>query len=467
MDLEQVPHYGHKFDNGDSLWEKANSLHLANEFDEAEKIYVQLLEQNPQNGGLMATLGSLYCQTGKIGLAIHLLECAVERGVSNADVLTNLGVAYKQAGLRDKSIETLEASIKDDPTPEALTNYSGMFVESGESEKCIELCERAIAMNPDMPIAHWNLAIALLSEGKWDRAWDEHEWGLKSHGVREDRKVIDLPTWDGKASGTVLVYGEQGLGDEIMFASMLPEVLKTNEVVFETHGRLETLMKKAFPSIPVYGTRTLFEVDWAANHKLDYRIAIGSLGKFYRRSADSFPGTTYMKADPIPRGDKFRIGISWVGGGAKQGRVVKRSVPLAWWKSILDIEDVEFVSLQYNDCDREIEEAWKAGHDIKVMDEYAKALDYYEAARLIASCDLVISVCNSCIHLAGALGVPCWVMTPCYPAWRYQNKGKMPWYKSVRLYRQPTPDVQAWIPVVDRIALDLNQYLERKVLKVA
>jgi len=467
MDLEQVPHYSHKINTGDDLWNRATQLHLENDFPEAEKLYVQLLEQNSQNGGLLATLGSLYCQTGKLGLAIHLLECAIEHGVSNADILTNLGVAYRHSGQIEKGRKALEDSIKDDPTPEALTNYSGMFVESGEPEKCIELCERALAMNSELPIAHWNLAISLLGEGVWDRAWDEHEWGLKPGGLREDRVVEEVPWWDGTPGKTVHVYGEQGLGDEIMFASMLPDILKTNDVVFETHGRLETLMKRAFPTAHVYGTRTLQEIDWADKHKIEYRIAIGSLGKFYRRSVESFPGTPYMTAEPAPKGNKFRIGISWVGGGAKQGRVVKRSIPLAWWKAILDTKDVEFVSLQYTECDREIEGAWKAGHDILVMDEYAKALDFYEAARLVASCDLVISVCNSCIHLAGALGVPCWVMTPCYPAWRYQNRGKMPWYRSVRLYRQPSPEPGTWLPVIELIAADLANLLAKQERKAA
>ena len=439
------------------LWEQAQALHLEHKFDEAENLYVMLLEQNHDNPGLMATLGSLYVQTRKYGLAIHLIEAAIKGGLKQPDLLTNLGLAYKHVGQMEKSRKILEESVQGETTPEALTNYSGLFIETGEPEKCISLCEKAIEGNPGLPIAHWNLAISLLGEGIWERAWDEHEWGMSPHCMRENRDVLGLPMWDGKPGQTVLVWGEQGLGDEIMFASMLPDLMKTNPVVLECHSRLETLFKKSFPDIPVYGTREQPEIAWGDNHKIDARLCIGSLGKFYRRSRSAFPGTPYLKSDHIVKGKKFRVGISWTGGGAKAGRVQKRSVPLPWWKSILGVSEVEFVSLQYTDGANDLAVMDALGYDIKNMDDLVKAQDYYETARLVASCDLVISVCTSVIHLAGALGVPCWVMTPKFPAWRYQNSGGMPWYRSVRLYRSPTTEQQGWMPVVERIGYDLEQ----------
>lgn len=451
------------------LWEQACELHLHQKFEEAEQIYVQLLEQNHDNAGLMATLGSLYVQMGKVGLAIHFLEAALKRGLKQSDIYTNLGLSYKYAGQTDKARGYFEESVKTDPSPEALSNYSGLLIESGQDERCIEVCERAIKERPDLPVAHWNLSISLLSSGIWDRAWEEHEWGLKAQGCREDRDVLEVPIWDGKSPGTVLVYGEQGLGDEIMFASMLPDLRKTNPVVFECFSRLETLFRKSFPDMPVYGTRDSKSVAWAYDHDIDYRIPVGSLGQFYRRSREAFPGTPYLKADSLPRGERFRVGISWKGGGAKLGRIQKRSVPLAWWKSILDVPEIEFVSVQYGlGRDEDLAALARLGHEVKPMNEYTDAVDYYETARLVASCDLIISVCTSVVHLAGALGVPCWVMTPKYPAWRYQNSGGMPWYRSVRLYRQPLAEQDAWLPVVERIGVDLDDLVaERKQRKVA
>lgn len=449
------------------LWDQACELHLHQRFGEAEDLYVQLLEQNHENTGLMATLGSLYVQTGRVGLAIHFLEAAVKGGLRQTDVFTNLGLAYKYAGQTKKAREYFDESVKEEPSPESMSNYSGLLIESGQNDKCIEMCERAIKEKPELPIAHWNLALSLLSDGVWARGWDEHEWGLKTQGVREDRAVLNVPVWDGKSPGTVLVYGEQGMGDEIMFTSMLPDLLKTNKVVYECYPRLETLFKKSFPEVTFYGTRESRSVSWAHKHKIDYRIPVGSLGQFYRRSREAFPGTPYLTADPLPKGDRFRVGISWKGGGAKLGRVQKRSIPLSWWKDILGTPGVEFVSLQYGlGKEEELDLVEALGYDIKSMDEYADAKDYYETARLVKSCDLVISICTSIIHLAGALGVPCWVMTPKFPAWRYLNTGGMPWYRSVRLYRQPEATQEAWFPVIARVSYDLDELVNgRKKLE--
>lgn len=451
------------------LWEQACALHLQEKFDEAEAIYVQLLEQNHDNAGLMATLGSLYVQTGKVGLGIHFLEEAIKGGLKQTDVFTNLGLGYKRAGQIKKARQYFDESIKEEPSPESLANYSGLLIESGQGEKCIKMCEQAIQEKPELPVAHWNLALCLLSDGIWGRGWDEHEWGLKAKGVREDRAVLNVPIWDGRSSGTVLVYGEQGMGDEIMFVSMLPDLLKTNKVIFECYPRLETLFKRSFPGVTFYGTRESRSVEWAHKHKIDYRIPVGSLGQFYRRSSESFPGIHYLDAEAAPKGDKFRVGVSWKGGGAKMGRILKRSIPLSWWKPILSTPNVEFVSLQYGQGkEEELGVVRALGYDVKSLPEVDE-FDYYETARLVKSCDLVISICTSIVHLAGALGVPCWVMTPKYPAWRYQNSGRMPWYRSVRLYRSPDTEMNGWPPVIARIGLDLDEKVngEKKLLSVA
>lgn len=454
---------------GDSMWNEACALHLENKLSEAETIYVRLLEQNHNNTGLMATLGSLYIQTKRFGLGIHFLEAAMALGLKQPDAYTNLGLAYTQCNMREKAKKNFEQSIKNDPSPEALANYSAMFIENGESKRCAALCEQSLAMKPDNRLAHWNLAISLLGDGVWERAWDEHEWGLKDDFMRENRVVLDVPIWDGTPGKSVLVYGEQGLGDEIMFASMLPDLLKTNKVIIECHKKLATLFQKSFPGTPVHGTRTDQAVDWAYDDPIDYRLCIGSLGKFYRRSREAFPGTPYLKADPLPKGEKFRVGIAWKGGGSKLGRVQKRSVPLSWWQSILSVPNVEFVSLQHTKEKEDLAVASALGYQINVMDEYAKSDDYYETARLVASCDLVISVCTSVIHLAGALGVPCWVMTPKWPAWRYQNTGGMPWYRSVRLYRSPKEEQEGWRPVIANIGFDLDELVsgKQKIARVA
>lgn len=441
---------------GDAVFAKANQLHLEGKFQEAEELYDQILSQNHDNSGLLATMGTMYLSMQKPGLAISMLHRALENKIMRSpEVYSNLGLAYKYTGQMEKAMRYMEkAAVDKDATPETISTYAAMFMESDDQDKGMELLAKAIKTKPDLAVAHWNLALMQLASGQWGTAWDEHDWGAGAK-QRPDRAKpgTNIPLWDGTHGQTVWVWGEQGLGDEIMFASMLPELMKTNKVIFECHPRLKTLFDKSF-GLDCYGTRDSKTITWPETEQIDARIAIGSLGKFYRRTAESFPGTPYLKADPLMApGRKMRVGISWT-GGMKAGRVRKRTVPLSWWRRILQ-QDCEFVSLQYTDADDEIDMVNASGFDIKKPAE-AKSEDYYETARLVQSCDLVISCCTSVIHLAGALGVPCWVLTPKNPAWRYQNSGKMPWYRSVRLYRQMDKAFDSWVPVIDRIADDLQ-----------
>jgi len=450
-------------DVGASILEAANAAHLAGNFAEAEKHYDALLTQNPDNAGLLATVGTMFLQSQRYGLAIALLHRAVELK-PQSDVFCNLGIAYKYTGQYPKAHEAFRKACDHNPTAQSFANYSALFINNGTPEKGLEIARKALKLDKQNAMAHWHMSMCYLEQGQWKEGWEENECGFDAK-MRIRRNIDGKPYWDGTEGKTIAVYGEQGLGDEIMFASMLPDLMAKNNVILECHPRLKTLFEKAFPGIPIYGTRDQPEITWHNGHEIDYSVSIGSLGKWYRRSRESFPGTPYLKADPLPRGDKFRIGISWT-GGMKQGRIRTRSIPLAWWRPILDMPNVEFVSLQYTDADAEIDAANSNGYDIKKVPE-AKAHDYYETARLVASCDLVISCCTSVVHLAGALGVPCWTMVPNKPAWRYGVSGGMSWYRSVRLYRQPQGDTSAWRLVIERVAFDLSEHLGARQQRVA
>jgi len=445
------------------LFQQANELNERGQFIEAEKLYDRLLEQNHDNPGLLATMGTMYLKMDRCGLAIHMLERAAKK-LKQGDIICNLALAYKYAGQIDKAMECFERAIQGDASAEALANYAGVLTNTGNPSKVLALADRALKKDSQCAMGHWNRALALLELGDFAEGFDEHEWGFEAK-IRTDRGAEYYPYWDGTDNKSLWVFGEQGLGDEIMFASMLPDLMKKNDVIFECHPRLKTLFEKSFPGLTCYGTREEKGIQWTENHKIDARVSIGSLGKWYRRERSAFPGTHYLNAEPLEKPSKFRVGISWT-GGMKIGRVVVRTIPLSWWESILSVANVEFVSLQYTDCETEIDVVNQSGYDIRQFPE-AKANDYYETARLVKSCDLVISCCTSVIHLAGALGVPCWVMVPNKPAWRYGVTGGMPWYRSVRLYRQPAGGVDTWIPVVQRVGYDLDNLVNVKQKEAA
>jgi hypothetical protein len=454
---------------------EAEQLYSEKKYEEAGRLYDQILAQNERHAYILAGMAQVFMHSSShLGAAIALFRAAWDRFKEDGEKVPyelpmNLGITYKKSGQLDKARTWLMRALEIEETAASLSNYGQLFGETAEAEKGRPYLEKAVKLDPKEFIAHWNLALCLLMtahrDNHWAYAWDEHDHGQYEGGPRMKRKETKLPIWDGTKGKKVLVYGEQGIGDEIMFASMIPDMMKDAEIILDCHPRLATLFEKSF-GIKCYPTRKDKEADWIEVEKPDAIIAIGSLGRFYRRDKADFPGTPYLKADAAPKGDKFRVGISWTGGRLTQ-RVAKRTVPLSWWDSIL-MNNCEFVSLQYTDGAQAEIDALRAklGHDVR-QEPAATAQDYYELAKFVKSCDLIITVCTSLVHLAGALGVPTWVMVPKHPAWRYQSSGPMPWYKSVRLYRQPEAESGAWIPVVQQIALDLSDLLAKREQKAA
>ncbi|MEO8442715.1 MAG: hypothetical protein ABI547_09525, partial [Betaproteobacteria bacterium] len=282
------------------------------------------------------------------------------------------------------------------------------------------------------------------------------------------RRPVEFARWDGgEAAGkTLLVYAEQGLGDEIMFASCIPDVVAAGtHAVIECSPKLEGLFRRSFPHTTVYATppdRAL--PPGLQNAPIDMQIPIGSLPLHFRRTRADFPRHSgYLHAEPAriaawrerlaALGPGLKIGISWQGGTHKS-RLPVRSLPLAQWLPILQARNAHFVDLQYIDFSAE-RAALRASTGVEVHSWEQVRADYEETAALVSALDLVISVCTAVIHLGGALGRPVWVMAPFIPEWRYGISGEeMPWYPSVRVHRQPA--YGDWDAVVDNVARSLR-----------
>jgi tetratricopeptide (TPR) repeat protein len=342
------------------------------------------------------------------------------------------------------------------------------FQDLARLPEAFEDYERAIARQPRYPLALFHRSLARLLTGDFERGWDDYE--ARRMNLRDfPQRPTALPQWDGLplAGRTLLVRREQGLGDEIMFASMLPQVIPSaGHCILECEPRLVALFRRSFPSATVFPA----ELDQRlpadiASLGPDVEVFAGSLPRFLRRSLADFPRHDgYLKADPervaywrerlssLGRGPK--IGISWSGGVRKTRRPL-RSIPLDKWLPILRVPEVRFVSLQYTkEAHAETAEI-RDRHGIAIEHWQEAIDDYDETAALVTALDLVVSVCTSVIHLGGALGQPVWVMAPRVPEWRYGFTGdRMPWYPSVRIFRQTA--FAEWDPVISTVAAELE-----------
>jgi len=432
-------------------FEEVVALHNGGKYKEAEKLYNLLLEKRPDDPTLLYCLGTLYTQMEREAVGVVLLRAAIRQLPKHASAWANLAYGLKKIGHRREAALAHQKAIELDPTnSDWYSNFAADYIGNGDPEPAIPLLAKAIELNPNNPHAHWHMGLALLELGDFENGWPQYDWGFLANQRLVRNYEVDW--WNGDRDQTVVVYTEQGMGDEIMFASMLPDLIAVSKsVILDCNPRLEQLFRQSFPEITVYGTRKDETISWPRNHQIDAKIAIASLGRYFRRSKDSFPGTPYLKADPMELGEGMWVGISWEGGSRKNNRL-ERSMRLDDMEPLLRTPGINWVSLQYTKCEKEIEEftqrtGIKIHHWREIIDDYAKT------ASLVKSLDLTISVAQSVIHLCGALGAPCWCLVPNTPNWCFGLEGDMPWYKSVSLYRRQGG---SWTSTIEKVTNDLE-----------
>lgn len=436
------------------------------EFESAERKLTYLLDAEPNSSVLYYFLGCLYLSQKKYAFSAMAYEKSVALDPKFDQSHNNLSTAYRQLGNIDKCRAHFQKAIEiarapdykvkaEDPDrakrslADYIANYGSTFVAKGVPQQAIKIINEALQIYPELPNAMWNRGLAYLELGEWKKGFADYDMGERigpEHERHYHGAVKNTPCWDGTKGQTIVVYGEQGIGDEIMFASMLPDVMKDADVILEAHPRLCDMFRVNFPNTPVYGTRKSPKSMWPANHKIDAKIAIGSLGKIYRKKDEDFPGTPYMVPDPKYKalmkakldalGDKPKIGLSWKGGIGVTNKAVRTIDP----KQFLPLFefDADFISLQYHKNAQAEVDKFNEATGKEIMHWQDVIDDYDLTAGLITNLDLIISVPQSVVHLAGAMGVKTFQLCPIDALWQMGVYGKdAPWYKCVRNIWQP------------------------------
>lgn len=432
---------------------EAQRLHEAGNLVAAEPIYHQLLSKNPGNPNLLYLMGTLFMQRGCNGLAIQLLSDCLKSKPDFGEAWNQLAICLRHEHFNESAESAYEEAQRCMPTnPDIRANRAGGYVNTGRPEKVMEYAEQALRLDPNHVLARWHKALALLEKQRFGEAWPYHEARLdpasnNGTALRNYAKDGMTPWWNGEP-GRVVIHGEQGLGDEIMFSSCLPKLKDfDNEFIVECAPRLAALFRRSFPFLRVVGTHHTDGRDWLNGETVDYKCGLGSLPRLLGFNEEQdFTGKPFLVADPQQRefyryrlaelSERPKVGIAWQGGVQKTA-VHLRSIPLDEWLPILR-QPATWVSLQYTDAAPGEICAFSARHDIAIHHfvQAARGEDMDEQAALIAELDLVITVCQTAYHVAGGLGVPCWVLTPSQPSWREGVTGDMPWYESVALIRQ-------------------------------
>ena len=417
----------------------------------------------PEVPGALRDLISGLIEFDMCDKALSIAAQAVDGDRSSYEAMFCLGFAHQKLHQPERALACYESASGMRADDAELHDARGSTLqELGRLEDAIAAFERALALRPDFPLALFHRALARLMLQDFERGWPGYEM---RRTARRDSFTAVAPRWDGAplAGRTILLRMEQGLGDEIMFASMLPEMIRmAGHCVIECDPRLRALFNRSFPVATVFGAlpdRSLPQR--IASRQFAFETDMGSLPLILRRSAADFPRHEgYLRADPervahwrerlAQLGPGLKVGISWTGGVRKTRRAL-RSIDLAQWLPVLSTPGARFVSLQYTPEAAGEAAAMEARHGIRI-EHWPEAIeDYDETAALVSAVDLVISVCTSVVHLGGALGRPVWVMTPYSPEWRYGFSGEtMPWYPSVKLFRSPA--YGDWVPVIAAVS---------------
>lgn len=399
--------------------------------------------------------------------ARSLAEQALARGDAPYEAQLLLGRAYQKLHEPERALACFEAALRLRADDAELYDFRGSMVqELGRLPEAFADFERALVLRPDFPLALFHRAMARLLAGDFERGWDDYE--LRRLSADQAQATAGLPRWDGSApeKRTLLITREQGLGDEIMFASILPQLLaQAGRCILECDPRLVALFRRSFPGATIFGTEPGGGLPPSiARSSIDAVIEAGSLPGMYRRRLADFPrhqGYLRADADAVSRwrarlaalGPGLKVGLSWTGGVQRTRRAL-RSLSLEQLLPLLRTRGARFVSLQYTADARSDVEALRARHGIEVTHWPEAIDDYDQTAALVCALDLTVSVCTSLVHLCGALGRPAWVLAPLSPEWRYGASGEsMPWYPSVRLFRQTA--YAQWTPVIDQVAREL------------
>lgn len=442
-------------------------LDRSNHLNDALEECQALLNLEPENASAWFWQGKLAERLGDIDVSATAYERAAYLSPETASIWTNLGLVCLRQGNNSKAIACQQRAHAITPLDALVHLNLGIALQSaGDITGALASYARSRELDPSDGITLLHIGIAQLTAGDFANGWEGYEmrWLRETASPRE----VFVPKWEGESlSGkSLLIWGEQGLGDQIMFASCIPELAReSSECVIECDPRLAKLFQRSFPSCSVVPGRTQQDLDaHCAQRELNFHSPTGSLPRWVRRSRNQFPRHSgYLCANPDAQREwrnqlsilpgKLKVGLSWV-GGAPLTRKHLRSQALMSWAPFLVQEDVSFISLQYTDCTAELEECrqnlgvniWHWQHAIDDLDQ---------TAALVSQLDLVISVCTTVVHLAGALGVPTWVMTPATPEWRYLASGpSMPWYPAISLIRQAT--LLDWSESVEEIRLRLG-----------
>lgn len=416
----------------------AKNLAEAGEVDRSYQLASRWLIEDPNDVLALVIMTYVLRKARKIPEAYHIGKKVTELSPNEPAGWINYGQICNELFRGEDAERAYKRglSVAKDAGSKAMlyTNLSALHIDLGRFDEAQDEAEKALELKPHSGAARSNLGFCQLAKRDWEDGWKNYRKCLGTEArKRSVYKDPPEPEWDGSAGKRVVLAGEQGIGDEICFASMIPDAIAhCSQVILDIDPRLEGLFKRSFPKAHVHGTRMATAETakpWPKeDREFDSSLAIAQVGEFFRKKDADFPAGPYLIPDPdrvmmwkalFATKGKPVIGIAWTGGTWQTGAKF-RKLQLEQMLPILQSVDAHWVSLQYRDVSHELA-ALKKKHGIEIT-QYPHATlttDYDDTAALVAALDHVVSVPTAVVHLGAAIGTPVIAMNSPHRCWKF------------------------------------------------
>ena len=460
-----------KSDYTEAYYQHGLNLEELKRFVESLASYDKAIELNTNYIDVYYKRGNVLNRLMRFEEALESYNLAIEFNPECDEAYSNRGIVLYELKRFKESLESYDKAIEFNPY-DAITYYNrgNLLNELKRFQESLASYDKAIEINPEYAEAYFNKSILLLSLQDFENGWQLYDWRWKSNSHRSlpintnKPKLINFHNnFDGNKK--ILIWAEQGVGDQILYSSMLDQLFKiapSSQIMLDK--RLLPLFERSIPQ-GKYLDKTVATEDI----EYDEHLSIADLGKYFRTCSDDFDSSRnyYLKADQSRANEirgfligdkKFLCGVTWNSKVDIKG--VEKSIQLTDLLPILSMKHIAFVNLQYGDAQEQLSDFNKK-HNSNIQECFSvdNFNDLDGHAALIQACDFVVTISNTSAHISGAIGKETYLMCPAGKGflwyWSNQLNGKSLWYPSIHIYQQNV--MGQWFDVVQRVKFAIEK----------
>lgn len=450
-------------DYPEALCNRGLTLEYLRRREEAIRDFDSAIALRPGYAAAYSNKGITLQAMGKHEEALACFRSAIASDPTFIDAFNNYAALLRRLRRYPESLKIYEKTLRMSPNHvEAFQGRGELLAEMGRPTEALRDFDTALRLRPNYADALWAKGFTNLAIGNFDAGWELYDQRFEQSNKQCSVLSTPRPRWTPSSKeGTLLIWSEQGVGDELFFAQWMEAASKlSTKTIFAVDGRLKNTYRRSFPDLNFVDKTTEVSADTHDQH-----LPMGSIPKSLRDSGYEWSTsrrTPYLVpnkakvaelSNALSERGKTICGLTWK--STRPGLGDDKSLPLTDLLPILKLPNFKFVNLQYGDT---AEEVTRLKQDYGVDIFNVAGIDNFENlddhVSLVAACDELVLVCNATSHIAGALGKPAHLLTPIGKAliwyWGNHRDGRSLWYPTLKMH--PQSDNFSWKERISFIA---------------